>query len=119
MATQESFDIPVIRAALMAKLGHHGDAFPEATVQRFPHIVARINDLWASAELDDYLDNLMISDREGRQGFPPEVAGELFRLIRVHGALGYASGGRGRGWAIVDDVSIERRALDGDAGEGS
>ena len=119
MATQESFDISAIRTALMAKLGSHGDAFPEVTAQRFPHIVARITDLWASPELDDYLDGLMISDRDGRQGFPQDVAGELFRLISVHGALGYAARGRGRGWAIVDDASIERRALEDGAGEGS
>ena len=117
MTTQESFDIPAIRAALLAKLGSQADAYPQNAEVRFPRIVARINDLWGEPELDDYLDDLMISDREGRQGFPPEVAVELFRLIAVHGALRLGAAGRKRGWAIVDEVSIERRALDHNDGK--
>ena len=74
-ATTGVYDISAIRAKLRDKMGElAADNFPEAIAQRFPHILARLADLWGSAALDAYLDGLMLDDRGGRQGFPSTLA---------------------------------------------
>ena len=110
-AAKDSFDIPAIRAKLQGKMGAPADRYPVLIEQRFPRILARIADLWGTAELDYYLDDLMLSDREGRQGFPTDVATEFFRLIKMHGALGLVPKGRIKGWALVAESSLEKNAL--------
>ena len=68
-ATNGFHDVSAIRAALLVKMGEAAaDSFPEAIAQRFPHILARIADLWGSAALDAYLDGLMLDDRGERPG---------------------------------------------------
>ena len=44
----------------------------------------KIADLWGTPELDHYFAELLITDRPGRQGFPPEVAREIFSLSMVY-----------------------------------
>ena len=52
-ATTGVYDISAIRAKLRDKMGElAADNFPEAIAQRFPHILARLADLWGSAALD-------------------------------------------------------------------
>ncbi|MCU0804731.1 MAG: hypothetical protein MUF79_06550 [Burkholderiales bacterium] len=53
---------------------------------RFPRIAARIVDLWGTPECDRYLDGLIIDDRGGRSGFPPDVMAALLALSRQHQA---------------------------------
>lgn len=61
-ATTGVYDISAIRAKLRDKMGElAADNFPEAIAQRFPHILARLADLWGSAALDAYLDELMLA----------------------------------------------------------
>lgn len=57
-----------------------------AVERRFPHIVHNLIKLWQSAEIDGYMDSLLIDSRGDRQGFPEEVLEELVFLagIRWH-----------------------------------
>lgn len=113
-ANQHDSDVSTLKATLlekMGRLGHGTHDFPEHIAARFPRILARIADQWGTAALDDYLDSLMLCDRDGRQGFPPEVAMELFHLISVHGALGLTSKANPTGWAGVDDAALEKKAF--------
>ncbi len=89
MDEQESFDIPALRAELLAHLGSHADVYPVHLEQGFPRILAKIVALWGKPSLEDFLSGLMVSDRPGRQGFPPDVAMEIFRLSMLHGTLGF------------------------------
>lgn len=107
-------DVSALKATLlekMGRLGHSGNDFPVHIAERFPRILARIADQWGTAALDDYLDSLMLCDRDGRQGFPPEVAMELFHLISVHGALGLTARANPTGWSGVDDAALEKKAF--------
>lgn len=111
-ATTGVQDISVIRAKLLEKMGElAADNFPEAIAQRFPHILARLADLWGSAALDAYLDGLMLDDRGGRQGFPPDVGTEIFRLISLHASLGLTRTGSGLGWSAAEDPELEKKSL--------
>jgi hypothetical protein len=107
----EIHDVSVIKARLLAKMGDFAGDFPVQIERRFPRILAKIDELWGTAELDAYLDVLMLSDREDRQGFPPEVAMEVFRLITVHAALGLAPKSTGTGWAGIEEAVLEKKAF--------
>lgn len=50
------------------------------THRLFPRIAEKIVALWESDDFDEYLNSLVVADRPGRQGFPPEVASELILL---------------------------------------
>lgn len=110
MMQDKAIDVAAIKPRLLAKMGRYSDQYPEQIERQFPHILARIADLWGSAELVSYLDQLMFTDREGRQGFPPEVALEMFNVFDVHVRLGFAPRHSGTGWDSVDDLALERKA---------
>lgn len=51
----------------------------------FPHIGKKIELLWGHPELSKMLYDLLNDTREGtRQGFPPNVAGAMFRIAELH-----------------------------------
>lgn len=53
----------------------------------FRRIGRRLKDLWGGPELSAYINTLLQDTRDGtRQGFPPEVATALFRLMQKHDA---------------------------------
>src|SRR4051812_14842985 len=69
-------------------MGHHKHKFPQQLAERFPRIVERIVTLWDSPEASsDYFQELLVVDRLGRQGFPPEIASELFTLSHIYDAI--------------------------------
>ncbi len=112
MDAQEKFDIPALKAKLMECLGSDAKVYPVHIEEKFPRILARIVDLWGKPELDAFLAELMVSDRPGRQGFPGDVAMELFRLSTLHGTLGYSpQQATGTGWTGVDDAELYKRAF--------
>lgn len=48
---------------------------------RYPRIVNNLSKVWEKTlACHDYLDSLILDDRGGRQGFPPDVMLELFQL---------------------------------------
>ena len=111
-ATTRVHDTSAIRAKLLEKMGELAtDNFPEAIAQNFPHILARLADLWGSAALDAYLDGLMLDDRGGRHGFPPDVGMEIFRLISLHASLGLTRTRSSLGWSAAEDPELEKKSL--------
>ena len=111
-ATTRVHDTSAIRAKLLEKMGELAtDNFPEAIAQNFPHILARLADLWGSAALDAYLDGLMLDDRGGRHGFPPDVGMEIFRLISLHASLGLTRTASGFGWGAAEDPELDKKSL--------
>ncbi len=87
MGEQEKYDIPALRAKMLALLGERAKDYPEELERRFPRILAKLVEVWGKPAADTYLDSLMVSDRPSRQGFPFEVASEILRLSMVHSTL--------------------------------
>ena len=57
------------------------DLYPHQLEERFPRVLNNIISAWQSPEAAvAVFDDLLIDRRGGRQGFPPEVAREIFRL---------------------------------------
>jgi hypothetical protein len=51
-----------------------------ALERSFQRIADKIAETWPRAECARYVDSLLVDERGGRQGFPPEVVSELFLL---------------------------------------
>ncbi len=66
---------------LVKLLSGYTDRYPHALEQKFSRVLDRIVDLWGTPALDAYFDDLMLV-KEGamREGFPPEVASEIWAL---------------------------------------
>lgn len=55
---------------------------PILTARRYPHVVNRLALYWSNQhQLADYFEELLVSARPGRRGFPPEVLDELVVLL--------------------------------------
>ncbi len=63
------------------------EAYPRALEDRFERILIRIAELWGSPALEAYFEDLMIDKRGGRQGFPQDVAHDIFCLYSTYEAL--------------------------------
>ena len=112
MDDQKDFDLPALKAQLLESLGPDFAVYPVLVEQQFPHILARIAALWGKAGLDAYLAELMVTNRPGRQGFPHDVALELFRLATVHDALGLTpKDSLGTAWDWVDDPELFKHGV--------
>ncbi len=62
--------------------------FPKHLAARFPRILERIDALWRNPdEMRPYFRELMVTARERRQGFPPEVYSEIIALSELYDAL--------------------------------
>ncbi len=105
------YDIAALKASLVQQLGDEAAIYPVRIEQRFPRILARIVDLWGTSACDNYLQSLMVSDRTDRQGFPADVATEIFRLSMAHGALGLSSQTSASGWAGLDDGELYKKSI--------
>ena len=55
-----------------------------AVKMNFPRIHQSIVSLWGTAQGETFLDGLIVDERGGRQGFPPDVMQALLLLQRVH-----------------------------------
>lgn len=55
---------------------------------RFPHITTRIEAIWGSNELQEYLSRLITetqrSNGDKRQGFPPDIMAHLLKIHNIH-----------------------------------
>lgn len=57
--------------------------YPHKLEQQFPRVFDRLIELWDSPQLDAYFNELMMNTRDGRQGFPVEIATEIYYLSQV------------------------------------
>lgn len=70
---------------LLKLLNGNESLYPRNLEEKYPRVFEKIHQLWNTAELDAYLDELMMDSRGGhRQGFQPEAASEIFRLSMAH-----------------------------------
>jgi ankyrin repeat protein len=54
--------------------------YPHSLEARYGRVLEKIVELWGTPAIDGYFSELMLPDRIDRQGFPPEVASEIFEL---------------------------------------
>lgn len=99
-----------MRARFLEELGPgYAACYPQYLEQRFPHVFENIISLWGSPEMMDYFQNLLVTDRPGRQGFPTEAAEEILRLYTAYQEMGLAqpsnsAKAQGTAWDWVDHL---------------
>jgi len=54
---------------------------------QYPRLMVRMIEGWSRPELAAEINQLMVDERGGRQGFPPEVMEELWFLYQMHQAM--------------------------------
>ena len=69
---------------LLRILGGEEEHYPHNLEKQYPRIFEKIMLLWDMPQMSHYFEELMIPDRQGRAGFPPDVAAEIVRLSLVH-----------------------------------
>jgi len=62
----------------------HPERYPAQLESRYPRILDRIAQLWGTNQLEDYLQEVLLDRRDGRQGFAPEVMSDLMYLQGLH-----------------------------------
>lgn len=102
-----AFDMPVLRQRMLEILGKDRELYPFGLESKFPHVFAKIVDLWGSPEMDPYFQSLMVADRPGRQGFPADAALEILRLSLAHGTLNPAAEADKYAWASASDQEFK------------
>jgi hypothetical protein len=55
--------------------------------EQYPNIGNKIASLWGSVQLHKYLNQIIIDDRGGRQGFPQPIISALLRIFQHHSTL--------------------------------
>lgn len=69
---------------LLELLDGANDKYPHTLEQQFPHIVSKIMELWGLPALNQYFVDLMLHTRaEPREGFPPKAAKEILDLSLI------------------------------------
>ncbi|MEQ1526988.1 MAG: ankyrin repeat domain-containing protein [Gallionella sp.] len=69
---------------LLKILGGETKFYPTKLEAGYPRVFGNILLYWDTPEIETYLNGLMVTDREDRAGFPPEIAAEIMRLSLVH-----------------------------------
>ena len=82
--------------------------YPQKTEEKFPRIVEKIAVLWGSPQLAKYFSELLFDDRGGREGFPPDIMIELFRLSNFHESTKPARTAMDAAWENNDMTRLDR-----------
>ena len=108
-----------IRDRLLAHLGpDHAAAYPRYVEEHYPHVFENIVRMWGTSEMEPFLNSLMVTQRSGRQGFSPDAASEIIRLIAAYEKLGFvppAPRQPGNVWDWVSDASYFQKERGGDS----
>lgn len=65
---------------LLQYLNNDTSLYPLKLAEQFPHIFTKLVELWETDQVDQYLGSVVFDTRSNRQGFPKEVASELWKL---------------------------------------
>lgn len=68
-------------------LGDQPGKYPNYLEAHFPHVFQKMIELWNTHDGELYFDELMLSKRGDRNGFPPEATAEIWALQRIHATL--------------------------------
>lgn len=63
------------------------ELYPTALEGKYSRVFNNIMKHWGTPKCDEYLEELIVDKRGGRQGFPADVAGDIVRLSKVHQRL--------------------------------
>jgi hypothetical protein len=84
----QGYDVLSADTTLLALLKGHEAQYPKALAERYPQIVTRIVAVWSSPQTArSYFQNLLMNDRNNRQGFSSDVYSEILALSMLYDRL--------------------------------
>ena len=86
------------------------DAVPQNMQRAYARVWEKISNAWGTDALDDIFLELLVADHEKRQGFPPEVAREIFTLHLLNEKYKRQELELEDPWALERDMSVEESA---------
>jgi len=89
----------------------HPEAFPQHMQHSYARVLAKISNAWGTDALDELFVELLVADHENRQGFPPEVAREIFSLHLLHEKYKRNELEEEDPWALEREMTTEESAL--------
>jgi ankyrin repeat protein len=70
---------------LVRLLEGHTERYPHALESKFSRVLEKIVDMWGKPQLEAYFADLLLTEPgKVREGFPPEVASEIFSLSQAY-----------------------------------
>lgn len=90
--------------SMLTLLQGNKQLYPHELEKHFPRILHKMVELWDTPQMEGYFTELMIDNRGGsRQGFPREVASDIYRLSQAHERLFLRNGEQDDDpWSHVD-----------------
>jgi ankyrin repeat protein len=77
-----------MNVSMLSLLQGNTELYPQELEKKFPRILNKMVELWGTPQMEPYLTDLMIDSRGGtRQGFPMEIANEIYRLSMTYERL--------------------------------
>lgn len=89
----------------------HPEKFPKHLHRRYPRVLERLSEAWASPQAEQVFGELLVADHENRQGFPPEVMSEILALHALHEKYLREEVPQADPWALEPDMTPEESAL--------
>lgn len=87
------------------------DAVPQNMQRAYARVWDKISNAWGTDALDELFLELLVADHEKRQGFPPEVAREIFTLHLLNEKYKNHELDEEDPWALEPDMKVEEAAL--------
>lgn len=88
----------------------HPEAYPQHMQQKYARVLDKISNAWGTEELDAIFTELLVADHENRQGFPTEVAREIFSLHLLYEKSKRNEEQESDPWALEPQMSPEESA---------
>ena len=103
-------DLKPMKSKLFEILIANPDKFPKNLQKSYSGVLDKISDAWGTDALDMLFAELLVADREDRQGFPPEVVQEVLALNVLHEKYRYHDIEAEDPWALEPDMTMEEAA---------
>lgn len=88
LSSQTGFSQKILRAFSGVE-----ESLPQLLAEKYPHVLSQIDKLWPTEEVITYLNQLLVLDRNQRDGFDPEAVKEIMYLIQLHSLIYSRPGG--------------------------
>jgi uncharacterized protein len=79
-------------------------SYPHELEKQYPRVLGKIVELWDTPQIDAYFVDLLVDKRGGRQGFPAQVASDIYRLSKIHERTHPRDNGPADPWGDVMDM---------------
>lgn len=102
---------PEVRDRILEKLGPaYASAYPKTVEEHYPHVLEKISLMWGTMEMERFFEDLLLTQRSGRQGFSNEAFSEILELIEVYrkvGLMKQPAKREGDVWSWVSEIGYD------------